>query len=166
MPVGTDRLMVQRLDHAHDGSTVPVPVVLPGEKGTVIAEWYEYTPNSGTDIAVTSPLRRDRLITTPPVVARRGVSPQMAIGLRILPEPGFRQLLTVLRRIGPMTKKEYDFVNFVLDHVTYRSRYAMWLSIARKRFGRLKKGRFHPGLGQHPGKRDHGSTARLGRPST
>ncbi|MFD7462078.1 MULTISPECIES: hypothetical protein [unclassified Streptomyces] len=54
--VGTDRIMVQRLDHAHDGSTVPFPVVLPGEKGTVIAEWYEYTPNSGTDIAVGSPL--------------------------------------------------------------------------------------------------------------
>ncbi|MFD7462077.1 MULTISPECIES: pre-toxin TG domain-containing protein [unclassified Streptomyces] len=81
-----------------------------------------------------------------PAAARRGVSLQMAIGLRILPEADFAQLLTVLRRVGPMTKKEYDFVNFVLARVTYRSRHAMWLSIARKRIGRLRKGTFYPQL--------------------
>jgi hypothetical protein len=54
--IGPDRLVVQRLDHAHDGTTTPFPVVLPGEKGALVAEWNEYTPSSGTDIAVTSDL--------------------------------------------------------------------------------------------------------------
>nr|WP_311132198.1 hypothetical protein [Nonomuraea gerenzanensis]SBO91718.1 hypothetical protein BN4615_P1232 [Nonomuraea gerenzanensis] len=49
-------LTVARLDHAHHGSRQPVPVLQPGEKGALIAEWNEYTPSSGTDIAVTSNL--------------------------------------------------------------------------------------------------------------
>ncbi|MEV0621402.1 hypothetical protein AB0I81_49300 [Nonomuraea sp. NPDC050404] len=49
-------LTVARLDHAHRGTAAAVPVVQPGEKGALIAEWNEYTPSSGTDIAVTSNL--------------------------------------------------------------------------------------------------------------
>jgi len=49
-------LRLERLDHAHDGTTVPFPVLQPGEKGVLIAEWDEYTPSSGTDIAMTSNL--------------------------------------------------------------------------------------------------------------
>lgn len=51
-----DKLVVQRLKNPHDGTATPFPVVLPGEKGALIAEWSEYTPSSGTDIAVTSNL--------------------------------------------------------------------------------------------------------------
>jgi hypothetical protein len=54
--VGVDRLVVQRLDNPHDGTVAPFPVVQPGEKGALVAEWNEYTPTSGTDIAVTSNL--------------------------------------------------------------------------------------------------------------
>lgn len=53
---GPDRIVVQRLDYPHDGSVTPFPVVLPGERGALIAEWNEYTPSSGTDIEVTSNL--------------------------------------------------------------------------------------------------------------
>jgi hypothetical protein len=49
------QIVVQRLDHAHGGSG-PYPIVQPGDKGVLIAEWQEYTPTSGTDIAVTSNL--------------------------------------------------------------------------------------------------------------
>jgi hypothetical protein len=49
-------ITVQKLDHPHDGTITPFPVLQPGEKGVLIAEWYEYTPTSGTDIAVTSNL--------------------------------------------------------------------------------------------------------------
>ena len=34
----------------------PYPIVQAGAAGTLIAEWFEYTPTSGTDIAVTSDL--------------------------------------------------------------------------------------------------------------
>jgi len=40
----------------HGGDNQSYTVVQPGEKGVLIAEWNEYTPTSGTDIAVTSNL--------------------------------------------------------------------------------------------------------------
>jgi len=49
-------IVVDRLVHPHDGQTAPFPVLQPGDKGTLIAEWNEYTPSSGTDIAITSNL--------------------------------------------------------------------------------------------------------------
>jgi hypothetical protein len=49
-------ITVTGIIHAHDGSEAPFPVLQPGEKGALISEWYEYTPSSGTDIAVTSNL--------------------------------------------------------------------------------------------------------------
>jgi hypothetical protein len=52
----TTHITVTDLSHSHDGSKVPFPILQPGEKGALIAEWNEYTPSSGTDIAVTSNL--------------------------------------------------------------------------------------------------------------
>ncbi|MGW4407797.1 hypothetical protein ACWEJ6_27485 [Nonomuraea sp. NPDC004702] len=49
-------LTVERLSFAHRGTQAPVPILQPGEKGALIAEWHEYTPSSGTDIALTSNL--------------------------------------------------------------------------------------------------------------
>ena len=49
-------ITVERIDNPHDGSKRPFPVMQAGEKGQLIAEWFEYTPTSGTDIAVTSNL--------------------------------------------------------------------------------------------------------------
>jgi hypothetical protein len=50
-------ITVKRLSFNHDGSSgVPIPIRQAGEKGQLIAEWFEYTPMSGTDIAVTSNL--------------------------------------------------------------------------------------------------------------
>lgn len=49
-------IVVQALSNPHDGSQVPFAVMQAGEKGVLIAEWFEYTPSSGTDIAVTSNL--------------------------------------------------------------------------------------------------------------
>jgi hypothetical protein len=49
-------ITVERLEKPHDGSKKPFPVMQAGEKGQLIAEWFEYTPTSGTDIAVTSNL--------------------------------------------------------------------------------------------------------------
>lgn len=46
-------ITVAKLDFAHHGTEGPVPLLQPGEKGALIAEWNEYTPNSGTDIAIT-----------------------------------------------------------------------------------------------------------------
>jgi hypothetical protein len=46
-------LEIDGLAHAHEG---PFAVLQPGEKGTLIAEWHEYTPSAGTDIAITSNL--------------------------------------------------------------------------------------------------------------
>jgi hypothetical protein len=51
-----NHIIVDKLAHTHDGTDLPFPVLQPGEKGALIAEWYEYTPSSGTDIAVTSNL--------------------------------------------------------------------------------------------------------------
>src|SRR5690606_17954735 len=50
------QITVEKVGHTHDGSQTPFPVIQPGERGTLIAEWNEYTPTSGTDIAVTSNL--------------------------------------------------------------------------------------------------------------
>jgi hypothetical protein len=49
-------ITVERLTNSHDGSAIPFPVLQGGETGQLIAEWFEYTPTSGTDIAVTSNL--------------------------------------------------------------------------------------------------------------
>jgi hypothetical protein len=49
-------IIVASLVHAHDGTVAAVPVLQPGDKGALIAEWFEYTPSSGIDIAVTSNL--------------------------------------------------------------------------------------------------------------
>jgi hypothetical protein len=50
------RITVERIDNAHDGSLAPFPVMQGGEKGQLIAEWFEYTPTSGTDISLTTDL--------------------------------------------------------------------------------------------------------------
>ncbi len=49
-------ITVKSLNKTHDGTLAPFAVVQPGEKGVLVAEWFEYTPTSGTDIAVTSSL--------------------------------------------------------------------------------------------------------------
>jgi hypothetical protein len=49
-------ITVESLGFAHDASDGGFRVFQPGEKGVLIAEWNEYTPTSGTDIAVTSNL--------------------------------------------------------------------------------------------------------------
>jgi hypothetical protein len=49
-------ITVERIENPHNGSQKPFPVMQAGEKGQLIAEWFEYTPTSGTDIAVTSNL--------------------------------------------------------------------------------------------------------------
>ncbi|WP_063044045.1 hypothetical protein [Nocardia pseudovaccinii] len=57
VPVDGRHIVVGALDKAHTGTAAtPFPIVQPGEKGELIAEWNEYTPSSGTDIAVTSDL--------------------------------------------------------------------------------------------------------------
>ena len=47
-------ITVAQLIHSHE--TAPFPILQPGENGTLIAQRYEYTPTSGTDIAVNSDL--------------------------------------------------------------------------------------------------------------
>jgi hypothetical protein len=52
-------IIVGALSNAHDpakNQNKPYPIVQAGESGLLIAEWFEYTPTSGTDIAVTSNL--------------------------------------------------------------------------------------------------------------
>jgi LysM repeat protein len=49
-------ITVKRIEKQHNGSKNPFPVMQAGEKGQLIAEWFEYTPTSGTDISVTSNL--------------------------------------------------------------------------------------------------------------
>jgi hypothetical protein len=49
------QITVEKLDHDH-GRDSPFLVVQPGEKGLLVAEWNEYTPSSGVDIAITSNL--------------------------------------------------------------------------------------------------------------
>jgi hypothetical protein len=55
VPDGT-HLVLASLANAHDGSIQAFPIVQPGESGVIVAEWDEYTPTSGVDIAVTSNL--------------------------------------------------------------------------------------------------------------
>lgn len=55
IPDGT-HLVLASLANAHDGSVQAFPIVQPGENGVIVAEWDEYTPTSGVDIAVTSNL--------------------------------------------------------------------------------------------------------------
>jgi hypothetical protein len=56
MAVAEGKITVQRLAHPHDGSASPVALRQAGEAGHLMAEWFEYTPTPGTDIAVTSNL--------------------------------------------------------------------------------------------------------------
>ena len=52
-------IVVQQLSFAHNpaqNQNVAYPIVQAGASGLLIAEWYAYTPTSGTDIAVTSNL--------------------------------------------------------------------------------------------------------------
>jgi hypothetical protein len=55
-PADGTHITVGALDNTHGSDTGPFLVFQPGEKGVLIAEWNEYTPSSGTDIAVTSNL--------------------------------------------------------------------------------------------------------------
>jgi len=58
VPDGT-HITVQALSNAHSieqNQNLPYPIVQAGEKGLLIAEWFEYTPSSGVDIAVNSSL--------------------------------------------------------------------------------------------------------------
>jgi hypothetical protein len=53
IPSDTTHITLRQLQYPHDGSVTQFSVLQPGEKGALIAEWYEYTPTSGTDISVT-----------------------------------------------------------------------------------------------------------------
>ena len=58
VPDGT-HITVGQLSNAHtptNDANIPYPIVQAGESGLLIAEWFAYTPTSGTDIAVTSDL--------------------------------------------------------------------------------------------------------------
>ncbi len=58
VPDGT-HIVVEALSQAHSptqNQNLPFPIVQAGEKGLLIAEWFEYTPSSGVDIAVNSSL--------------------------------------------------------------------------------------------------------------
>jgi hypothetical protein len=50
------QITVEKVQFAHSGAPAPFAVLQPGEKGAFIAEWNEYTPTSGIDIAMTSNL--------------------------------------------------------------------------------------------------------------
>ncbi|MFE3442665.1 hypothetical protein ACFXNW_06525 [Nocardia sp. NPDC059180] len=49
-------LGVDKTAKDHDGTQTPFAVLQQGDKGALIAEWNEYTPSSGIDIAITSNL--------------------------------------------------------------------------------------------------------------
>jgi hypothetical protein len=52
-------IIVQAMSNTHNpaqNKNLPYPTVQAGASGLLIAEWFEYTPTSGTDIAVTSNL--------------------------------------------------------------------------------------------------------------
>jgi hypothetical protein len=51
--VSPPTITVQGLKYEHDVTNGPFPIVQASAKGTLIGEWFEYTPTSGTDIAVT-----------------------------------------------------------------------------------------------------------------
>jgi len=48
-------ITVQELLHAHSAANGAFPIVQASAKGVLIGEWYEYTPTSGTDIAIATP---------------------------------------------------------------------------------------------------------------
>jgi hypothetical protein len=52
----TRHIVVAQVQNPHGGNGDAYAVVQPGTRGVLIAEWNEYTPTSGTDIAVTSNL--------------------------------------------------------------------------------------------------------------
>jgi hypothetical protein len=52
----TTHITLAQIQYPHGIDEQPYAIVQPGEKGVLIAEWFEYTPTSGTDIAVTSKL--------------------------------------------------------------------------------------------------------------
>jgi hypothetical protein len=52
----TTHITVAKIQYPHGDGEKWFPIMQPGEKGELIAEWFEYTPSSGTDIAVTSNL--------------------------------------------------------------------------------------------------------------
>ena len=54
--ISGNSMTLKHLQYSHGGDDASYVLVQPGEKGTLIAEWNEYTPTSGTDIAVTSNL--------------------------------------------------------------------------------------------------------------
>jgi hypothetical protein len=54
--VNAGQITVARLAHAHDGAVPPFSIRQAGEAGHLMAEWFEYSPTPGTDIAVTSDL--------------------------------------------------------------------------------------------------------------
>ncbi len=54
--ISGNAITLKSLLYSHGGDSASYVVMQPGEKGTLIAEWNEYTPTSGTDIAVTSNL--------------------------------------------------------------------------------------------------------------
>jgi hypothetical protein len=60
-----------RITNPRDGSKCPFPIMQAGEKGQLIAEWFEFTATSGTDIAVTS-----NLATMDPETQRLDASPR------------------------------------------------------------------------------------------
>lgn len=49
-------IVVEKVTHTHDGTERPFPILQPGDKGALIAEWNEYTPSSGIDIDINSSL--------------------------------------------------------------------------------------------------------------
>jgi hypothetical protein len=53
----TTHLTLSSVQCPHGQNGQPYSVVQPGEKGVLISEWNEYTPTSGSDIAVTSNLQ-------------------------------------------------------------------------------------------------------------
>jgi hypothetical protein len=54
--INGNQLTLAEVANRHGGGGASYVVMQPGEKGALIAEWNEYTPTSGMDIAVTSNL--------------------------------------------------------------------------------------------------------------
>lgn len=66
----TTHITVQALSQRHSPKDeLPFPIVQAGGKGLLIAEWFEHTPTSGTDIAVTSNPPTVAVTSNPPTVA-------------------------------------------------------------------------------------------------
>jgi hypothetical protein len=54
--ISGNQLTLAQIKNGHGGGGASYMALQPGEKGVLIAEWFEHTPTSGTDIAVTSNL--------------------------------------------------------------------------------------------------------------